>query len=514
MAYEVKPAVVRVSAYATARFRVDPADPQDSADLYELDAAQEERTVDIETGTGGSGSGFLIHPDGWVVTNAHVVEPILQQEEMHARLMRNGALTLLGRLLEGDVLAAYRRGGQLEQLVERVIERASLEQIEVVSRVELSNGHSAPFTVESLSPSIDKGGRDLALLRIVGRDLPTIDLADADGIHLQEQIWIIGYPAVASSDDEVIGAWLSHETDLEPTIHSGSITAIRKSSGNLTIYQTDAPMYPGQSGGPAVNRAGKVVGVPTWGHTTADRIRFLIASEVVAAFVRDSGVSLGVEGHFTSLYRAAIDAAERGDWRQSEKLLRQADAVFPSSPDLRRFLRDAERRLQTNGRDLTNVVASVAVGAAILILVAAGLRLRRLPAGRQPQAPPGEELPILPARGDRNGTDALSFSHPGPGSLGSFTVLNGERAGQILGLRGSGIRIGREAKYCELVLSDPKVSRLHAEVVSLDGKTMLIDHSSSNGTFVNDRRIERALLRDGDIIYFGGRHAVAVAFRS
>jgi serine protease Do len=512
MAYEVKPAVVRVSAYATARLRVDPADTHGAVDLSEL--SQEERTVEIETGTGGSGSGFLIHPEGWIVTNAHVVEPILQQEEMHARLLRNGALTLLGRILEDDVLAAYRRGGQLEPLIERVIERSSLEQIEVVRRVELSNGHTAPFTVESLSPPIDKGGRDLALLRIEGRDLPTIHLAAADGIHLQEQIWIIGYPAVASSDDEVIGAWLSHETDLEPTIHSGSITAIRKSSGNLTIYQTDAPMYPGQSGGPAVNRAGEVVGVPTWGHTTADRIRFLIASEVVAAFVRDSGVPLGVEGRFTSLYRAAIAAAERGDWRQSETLLRQADAVYPSSPDLSRFLRDAEQRLQTGGRDLTNVIASVAFGAAILILVAAGLRLRRLPGGRQPELPPGEELPILPTRGDRNGTDALSFNDPGFGSLGSFIVLNGERAGQRLGLRGSGIRIGREAKYCELVLSDPKVSRLHAEVVSLDGNTMLIDHGSSNGTFVNDRRIERALLRDGDIIYFGGRHAVAVAFRS
>ena len=50
------------------------------------------------------------------------------------------------------------------------------------------------------------------------------------------------------------------------------------------------------------------------------------------------------------------------------------------------------------------------------------------------------------------------------------------------------------------------------EVVSFDGRTMLIDRNSSNGTFVNDERIERAFLDDGDIIYFGGRHAVAVAF--
>jgi S1-C subfamily serine protease len=511
MAYEVKPAVVRVSAYATATIRIDPTGSD--IGFEELTSGGGTAPVSVETGTGGSGSGFLIHPEGWILTSAHVVEPTLQQEQMHARLLRNGALTLLARILDDDVLAAYRRGGTLDRLIEKVIERSSLEQVEVVNRVELSNGQSASFAVESLSPSIERGGRDLALLRIAGQDLPVLDLADPDGIHLQEQIWIIGYPAVASSEDEQIGAWLSTETDLEPTIHSGSITAIRKSSGQMTIYQSDAPMYPGQSGGPAVNRSGKVVGVPTWGHKSADRIRFLIASEVVAEFIEESGVPLGVEGRFTRLYGAAIDAAAKGDWRQAERNLREADTIFPNSPDLARFLRDAERQLETRGNRHTDLAASVAVAAAVLILLVAGLRLRK-PARQLDPGTSVPELVILPRRGDRNDGDALSFQYPGERSLGTFTVLNGERAGQRLGLRGSGIRIGREAKYCEVVLSDPKVSRLHAEVVSLDGRTMLIDHSSSNGTFVNDKRIDRALLRDGDIIYFGGRHAVAVAFRT
>ena len=58
--------------------------------------------------------------------------------------------------------------------------------------------------------------------------------------------------------------------------------------------------------------------------------------------------------------------------------------------------------------------------------------------------------------------------------IGKLTILNGERAGEKLGLGGSGIRIGRESAICEIVLENPKVSRLHAEVVSIDGKVMLI----------------------------------------
>ena len=100
------------------------------------------------------------------------------------------------------------------------------------------------------------------------------------------------------------------------------------------------------------------------------------------------------------------------------------------------------------------------------------------------------------------------------GMLGRLTILNGERAGQKLGLGGSGIRIGRESTICEIVLENPKVSRLHAEVVSIDGKVLLIDRNSSNGTYVNDQKIDKRFLKDGDIIYFGGRNAVAVAFHA
>ena len=100
------------------------------------------------------------------------------------------------------------------------------------------------------------------------------------------------------------------------------------------------------------------------------------------------------------------------------------------------------------------------------------------------------------------------------GTLGRLTILNGDRAGEKLGLGGSGIRIGRESAICEIVLENPKVSRLHAEVVSIDGKVLLIDRNSSNGTYVNDQKIDKRFLEDGDIIYFGGRNAVAVAFNS
>jgi hypothetical protein len=64
------------------------------------------------------------------------------------------------------------------------------------------------------------------------------------------------------------------------------------------------------------------------------------------------------------------------------------------------------------------------------------------------------------------------------------------------------IRIGR-SEESEIVLIDPSVSRTHA-VVEIDaGEPVLRDLGSTNGTFVNGRRIGARELRDGDELLFG-----------
>ncbi len=55
----------------------------------------------------------------------------------------------------------------------------------------------------------------------------------------------------------------------------------------------------------------------------------------------------------------------------------------------------------------------------------------------------------------------------------------------------------------DLVLSDPKVSRHHAEVVRRPEGFVLRDLGSTNGTFVNGRRIFERLLDPGDVILLG-----------
>lgn len=92
-----------------------------------------------------------------------------------------------------------------------------------------------------------------------------------------------------------------------------------------------------------------------------------------------------------------------------------------------------------------------------------------------------------------------------PSSTGIFLrVEEGSRAGCLFELSRGGVHlIGREG--ADLVLDDGKVSRKHAEIgLYGPGAYVLRDLASTNGTYVNGRRIaEKHRLAHDDVIRIG-----------
>ena len=86
-------------------------------------------------------------------------------------------------------------------------------------------------------------------------------------------------------------------------------------------------------------------------------------------------------------------------------------------------------------------------------------------------------------------------------SATSLEIVDGEDAGRTMPLV-DGFSIGRGPANT-LALSNPDVSRHHAEIVSEDESWVLRDAGSTNGTYVNGRRITEHALRPGDVIKVG-----------
>jgi len=92
----------------------------------------------------------------------------------------------------------------------------------------------------------------------------------------------------------------------------------------------------------------------------------------------------------------------------------------------------------------------------------------------------------------------------GPGSmqlLGWIVPLQGAQRGELFTLSPV-TSVGTDPK-CTIVLTDKFMSSKHAEIKAENGVWVLRDAGSTNGTYVNNRRVDRHELVDNDFIKFG-----------
>jgi FHA domain/Domain of unknown function (DUF1707) len=87
------------------------------------------------------------------------------------------------------------------------------------------------------------------------------------------------------------------------------------------------------------------------------------------------------------------------------------------------------------------------------------------------------------------------------------SALSPEPTGLLSGVSRGHITLGRSSS-CQLVFDDDTVSRRHAELVLRDGAWHVVDLGSSNGTYLNGRRVNDAEVRRGDELTLGTTRVV------
>jgi serine protease Do len=151
------------------------------------------------------GSGVILEPDGYIVTNAHLVE-----------------------------------GAQRVQVVMPVSagERSKYQSI-------LKPGGQ---TIEARIVGIDRE-TDLAVLKVEDKELPALPLGNSDEIMKGHIVFAFGSPL-----------------GLENSVSMGVVSSVARQlqpEAPMIYIQTDATINPGNSGGPLVNTKGQVIGINT-----------------------------------------------------------------------------------------------------------------------------------------------------------------------------------------------------------------------------------------------------------
>jgi hypothetical protein len=89
-----------------------------------------------------------------------------------------------------------------------------------------------------------------------------------------------------------------------------------------------------------------------------------------------------------------------------------------------------------------------------------------------------------------------------------LVVQTGPRTGKQYGITTGRNIMGRDGSRCDLVFEGEMVSGQHAQIRYENGQFVLYDMASTNGTYVNNRRIQREPLMDNDIVRLGDTQLV------
>ena len=123
-------------------------------------------------------------------------------------------------------------------------------------------------------------GSDLAVLKIVGDDLPAADIGDSSQLAVGDVVYAIGSP---------LG------TELRGTFTNGIVSAVDREvdveGRSMILLQTNTALNSGNSGGPLINRCGQVVGINTIkmmsDYSTVEGLGFAIPSLRVRKLVNE-----------------------------------------------------------------------------------------------------------------------------------------------------------------------------------------------------------------------------------
>ena len=132
---------------------------------------------------------------------------------------------------------------------------------------------------------------DLAVLKIAGSGYPTVKIGNSDAIRVGDKAIAIGNPAGISAP------WTTTQGIISSTGRSVTVNG-SASIGEMSMIQTDAPVNPGNSGGPLCNDRAEVVGIVTQKLSDYESLGFAIpingAMKIVNSIIQ-TGSAEGVQ---------------------------------------------------------------------------------------------------------------------------------------------------------------------------------------------------------------------------
>ena len=349
------------------------------------------RVLSQDVTNGGSGTGFIVSSDGYIVTNSHVTLSHLDKTSM----LVDAVAYSFAEQLYSEFSQYYNiPDADKEKVVQILLIKLMNYFLEngqitdITTNFYVFNGVALPgqdIQVNSWPAFVKKAGnvyekiggeftwgKDIAILKVEKNNLPTVTLGDSSKVQVGDQIFIIGYPGAAK---DVV---FKPETILEPSVTSGVVSAIKPLRTGIEAYQTDASIMHGNSGGPVYNMKGEVVGVATFGITEGSGVNFFLPVSLAKEFMNELNVQ-NTHSTTDAKYTEALNAFWHRDCNTVISKMNEVLVLYPNHPYANDYINECERAKMAGEPmalsfdfSVILMIVGVLVGVVIVLLIKKG----------------------------------------------------------------------------------------------------------------------------------------------
>jgi S1-C subfamily serine protease len=368
-----------------------------------------------------SGSGTFITAHGDILTADHMINPPRDQS----------LSDFLDELAGPDVtnyINQHSTSQPTQGQVVQALKSGALPSLpnydQPSSEVFLSTDYTGPLTAPDLlsvpanvHATVDRieqqstfQQKDVAIIHVNMNDMASVQLGDSSTVQPQDELTIIGFPGNGDVSNK--------PTDLlTSSVNRITVSSIKTTDSGAPVIQVGGNVEHGDSGGPALDSQGNVVGIVSFGANGPGSTSFLQASNSARELVQSLKLDI-TPGAFEKAWSQAFKdyaASTPGHWHKAQQEFTQIANNYPAFKAITPYLNYAQGQATNESTTQSPTTASSGTTALFwtigvvgvlllgLLLFAVAFRQRRKPARTIAHLPSSSPRTWLPRLGDDEG---------------------------------------------------------------------------------------------------------------
>ncbi|HYL42455.1 MAG TPA: trypsin-like peptidase domain-containing protein [Ktedonobacteraceae bacterium] len=374
---------------------------------------------------GLSGSGTFISAHGDILTADHVINPPHDQsldQYLDQRAAPDVATYINQNAKQGSSQVT---ADQVQQALDSGQLNADRRYDSAVSEAYLSTSYTGPLSAsdfqslpDNMHAAVDRiemesavNAKDVAIIHVNMNDTPSVQLGDSGNVQQQDELTIIGFPGN--------GDVSTKPTDLlTSSVNKINVSSIKTTDSGAEVIQVGGNVEHGDSGGPALDTSGSVVGIVSFGLSSPNSpggTSFLQASNSARDLVRSLNLNTTPGSFETTWSQAFADYAANtpGHWHKALQGFQKIAANYPLFKAVTPYLeytqsqaRNEQLPQQSAGQNTpapnTFQAYALTIGAIAVLLILSVLmfgvviRRRRKKTPDATSKPVGDRMPLGP----------------------------------------------------------------------------------------------------------------------